>query len=258
MEKDATTEKRTADWSALLTEAVTKPGIISAAYSVFHAYSIGNQILAWSQITKQNLELSPLATFKKWGTLGRRIKQGSKAIHLYIPVTFSRKDDENNEETITGFACRPNWFSLSQTEGQDFQFEVKTPAWDKSRALKALDITEVTFSMLDGNCQGFAHGRNVAVNPVAQYPHKTRFHELAHVVLGHTTESAMQDGERTPRDIREVEAEGVAYILCSILNLPGLEESRGYIQHWMKEQVINAKSAKRIFGTAEKIIKAGQ
>ena len=31
-------------WSALLVEAVNKPGLIMEAYSAFHNYSIGNQI----------------------------------------------------------------------------------------------------------------------------------------------------------------------------------------------------------------------
>ena len=36
-------------WSALLIEAVKKPGLIMKAYSAFHQYSIGNQILALVQ-----------------------------------------------------------------------------------------------------------------------------------------------------------------------------------------------------------------
>jgi hypothetical protein len=44
--------KPTADvpkWSSLLVEAVNKPGMIMEAYSAFHNYSIGNQILALMQ-----------------------------------------------------------------------------------------------------------------------------------------------------------------------------------------------------------------
>ncbi len=36
-------------WTELLTEAVTKPGVISKAYQSFHGYSIGNQMLALLQ-----------------------------------------------------------------------------------------------------------------------------------------------------------------------------------------------------------------
>jgi hypothetical protein len=67
----------------------------------------------------------------------------------------------------------------------------------------------------------------------------------------------MHDDDRTPKDIREVEAESVAYILCSVLDLPGLIESRGYIQSWLSGSEITDKSAQRIFGAADKILKAG-
>jgi hypothetical protein len=50
----------------------------------------------------------------------------------------------------------------------------------------------------------------------------------------------------------------VAYILCSVLGLPGLNESRGYIQSWLSGSEITDKSAQKIFGTAEKILKAGR
>ena len=33
-------------WAALLVEAVNKPGLIMEAYSAFHNYSLGNQVLA--------------------------------------------------------------------------------------------------------------------------------------------------------------------------------------------------------------------
>jgi len=68
----------------------------------------------------------------------------------------------------------------------------------------------------------------------------------------------MHDDERTPRDIREVEAESVAYICCAHLGLPGLDEARGYVQNWLADAPITDKSAQRIFGAAEKILKAGR
>lgn len=128
----------------------------------------------------------------------------------------------------------------------------------KKTALDTLGITEGTFNYHSGNCQGYASGTSIAINPLAEYPHKTRFHELAHIVLGHTLEHTMVDSETTPTDIREVEAESVAYILCSLLDLPGVDESRGYIQHWLRGQAVSEKSAQKIFSTADKILKAGK
>lgn len=251
---------KTVNWSTLLNDAVNKPGIISGAYSAFHNYSIGNQILAWSQLVARGLPLSPIATYKDWQALGRQVKKGEKAISLVMPVLINKKDADGNktDDLMKFFTIKNYWFSLDQTDGQDYQAEVKTPAWDPEKALQALGISQVRFSITDGNCQGYASENTIAINPVAQFPHKTRFHEIAHVILGHTAENTMQDGERTPRDIREVEAESVAYILCSVLELPGLEESRGYIQSWLLESEITDKSAQKIFGAAQKILKAGQ
>ena len=51
------------DFSAILKEALTRPGIINEAYRAFHNFSIGNQILAAIQLMERGLALSPLASF---------------------------------------------------------------------------------------------------------------------------------------------------------------------------------------------------
>lgn len=249
-----------ANFSQLLQDAVNQPGIISKCYSTFHGYSIGNQLLAWSQCLERKIPLGPIATYKKWSELGRQVTKGQKAIALVMPVTINKKDaaGEKTGDVFQLFTLRNNWFVLGQTEGEEYVNEVVIPAWDKAAALAKLNISEVRFDHGDGNCQGYASGRTIAVNPVAVLPHKTRFHELAHVVLGHTTDEVMADSEVTPRDIREVEAESVAYILCSLLDLPGLHESRGYIQNWLQGAEVSDKSAQRIFSAANKILEAGQ
>jgi hypothetical protein len=189
------------------------------------------------------------------------VRRGEKAITLCRPVTVKRSTtaDDGTEGTTaaTFFVYRPQWFVLAQTEGKPVT-EPATPPWNKDRALAALDIQEITFDLLDGNCLGFARQRSIAVNPVNPLPHKTRFHELAHVVLGHTSEGTMNDGELTPRNLREVEAESVALLCLAALNLPGVEFSRGYIQAWWGERnPIPEKSAQRILKAADQILKAG-
>jgi hypothetical protein len=47
-------------------------------------------------------------------------------------------------------------------------------------------------------------------------------------------------------------------ICCSSLGLGGEEFSRGYIQHWLKGQIIPERSAQRIFKAADQILKAGR
>jgi hypothetical protein len=123
---------------------------------------------------------------------------------------------------------------------------------------KVLQIEELPFDATDGNILGFARGRSIAVSPINPLPHKTRFHELAHVLLGHTAEGAQADGELTPRSLRECEAEAAAMLCCAALDLPGVEFSRGYIQSWWGVgNPIPERSAQRILKAADQILKAG-
>lgn len=51
---------------SLVVEAVNKPGLIMKAYSAFHHYSIGNQLLAMIQCQLRRLEPGPINTFPGW------------------------------------------------------------------------------------------------------------------------------------------------------------------------------------------------
>lgn len=249
-------------WADLLRKAVSEPGKISTAYSRFHEYSVGNQMLAFFQCSARSIEPGPIGTFMHWKQNGRHVKKGEKAITLCMPMTRKRKADSETEddapESYTIFTYRNNWFVLSQTEGTAYTPE-PTPGWDDAKAIDALGIQKVPFTMSDGNCHGYAQKRSIAISPLAEHPARTTFHEIAHIVLGHTVEGQMNDGgERTPRDIRELEAECVAMLCCASLGLPGEEFSRGYIQSWFHSREVPEKSAQKIFHAADIILKAGR
>jgi antirestriction protein ArdC len=239
-------------WQQLLTEAVTKPGLLAAAYNSFHSYSIGNQLLAMVQCQRRNITAGPIATFQSWKEKGRHVKKGEKALVLCMPIT--RKNEE--DETHTSFIYRNRWFVLSQTEGEEIE-QPTPPTWDKARALSDLNISEIEFDLTNGNVMGYAKKRIIAISPLAFAPFKTLFHELGHVTLGHTEEADFSDTDQTPKNLREVEAESVALILCESLNLPGADFARGYIQNWLSGDVIPEKSAQKIFRAADRILKAG-
>lgn len=199
----------------------------------------------------------------QWKNLGRKVKKGEKAIGLIMPINIKKKiaDEKEGETTVnmTIYQLKNNWFTLDQTEGPEFATPAKAPVtWSKEQALSNLQITEVPFDQLNGNIQGYAKDRSVAVSPIAALPFKTLFHELAHVVLGHTEASAtMADEAVLPKALVEAEAEASAYLCCAALSLPGMEECRGYIQHWLKSDTFPEKSAKRVINAANKILKAG-
>ena len=251
----------------LLRQAVNEPGTLSAAYQQFHSYSLGNQLLAMFQCHERGLKPGPMATFPKWKELGRHVKRGQKALTLCMPITVKRREAEADADSTDGadssaatfvrFVYRARWFVLSQTEG-DALPEPDLPAWDAERALTTLDVAEIPFDSTNGNTMGYARERAIAINPLNPLPHKTRFHELAHVLLGHTAEGQQSDGEVTPRILRECEAEAVALLCCAALELPGLDESRGYIQHWWGQgNAIPERSAQAVLKVADRILKAG-
>jgi len=245
-------------WSQLLEEAVTEPGLMLKAYSAFHGYSLGNQLAALLQCHAAGIEPGPIDTYKGWLEKGRQVRKGEKALWLCMPLTRKKRNTDTEEEEvyISAFVWKPRWFVLAQTEGKPIPMP-EMPEWDKDRALAALGVEETPFTHTNGNVQGYAKKSTIAVSPVAELPHKTLFHELAHVVLGHTAESDISDSEHTPRSLREVEAEAVALLVCESLGFSCAEYCRGYIQNWLEGELIPEKSAQKIFGAADRILKAG-
>src|SRR5213596_2244182 len=109
------TERQTdIQFRQLLEEAVTKPGTLMRAYSLFWNYSLGNQILALIQANKRGIPQGPIASFNRWKELGRHVKRGEKAIELCMPVTCKRTVTEQgpdgthveNEITFKRFVFR--------------------------------------------------------------------------------------------------------------------------------------------------------
>jgi len=245
------------DWPALLTQALTVPGQMGGTYCRFYRYSFLNQILLLSQgITE------PCAPYSVWKSLGRNPMVGGGR-YVRHPSPVRKKDKKTGEETtFMRFFLRRSTFPYSHTEGPEVEWPT-LPAWDWHRALEGLEIQQVPFELIDGNVQGYSYERKVAVSPVAVYPVKTGFHELGHVVLGHTTAEAtgaMNDGERVCRGVQEFQAEAVAYLLAHETGLTewAPAESRAYIQNWLGNQELNDGHIRAVFTAVDKILVAGR
>jgi antirestriction protein ArdC len=253
-------KQQQATWGQLLRDAVEKPGLMLEAYTAFHNYSFGNALLALEQCTRRNLQPGPLNTYRGWLERNRHVRTGENGITLCMPISFKRpsQNDDVQDETAEprtsyAFRFRAYWFVLAQTEGQE-NVVPPIPGFDVEIALRALQIMRTPFDEMNGNIQGFATGQAIAINPLAALPQKTTFHEIAHIVLGHTVSEKLVDREHTALHIREVEAESVALICCESLGVEGVEYCRGYIQHWMKtESEIPNPSAARIFAAASRL-----
>src|SRR5437879_2436765 len=100
MKESTNPTKETIQFSNLLNEAVSKPGTLMRAYSLFWNYSLGNQVLALVQAEMRGIPLGPIASYNRWKELGRYVKQGSKAIELCMPITMKRTEKaEDGSET---------------------------------------------------------------------------------------------------------------------------------------------------------------
>jgi antirestriction protein ArdC len=256
-----TASPSTASWQALLRLAITTPGFIHEAYHRFHRYSLRNQLLAMIQCVERGIAPGPVATFKQWEAVGRHVLRGQKALVLCVPVTPKATEPSDGELADAAptelparvfFTFRSRWFVLSQTDGDPYE-PVSVPSWSEERALATLGIRIVPFDHLDGNVQGYATtDGSIAINPVAALPHKTLFHEVAHILLDHAKD------ERIARPLREVEAEGVALLCCEALGLDGTAYARGYLQHWLGNNELTSDTSERIIKTAHRIITAGE
>lgn len=249
-------------WADLIMQAVMQPGKLHDCYRYFYEYSIGNQCLAMAQCVDRGIPIGPIATYNAWKERGRVVSKGQKAIVLCRPLIIKGTEDGANGEKASPayvrFIYRPFWFTMWQTEanpeydGPEWM-QPEPPNWSRGRMLGALGIEEVRFTEMNGNAQGYSitEKRHLAINPVAAFPHKTTFHEVGHILLGHS-----HDGEHCEQ---ETEAELVAYLLTDTLGLDvgGQESSRAYIQHYLGAFVLTEGMAQRVFRVCNQVLQSG-
>ena len=244
-------------WAELLDEALTMPGAMGKTYNRFYNYSFTNQLLLFMQGVRE-----PVATYKRWLEMGRQVQKGSKSKAILRPVAYKEVNDQGVEESkVKGFKMVNCLFTASETEGKELPpYEI--PDWNPALALENLDIKEVPFNILEGNTQGYSYHRRFAINPVAVYPLKTMFHELAHIQLGHTAFGQEEEEHDRHRGLKEFQAESTAYLIMNELEMThhmDKAESRAYVQHWLHGQERPDDTAiKQVFAAVDKILKAGR
>lgn len=261
----AAPEPMNIDWVELMEKALTVPGSLGNQFNRFYNYSFFNMI--WLMVQGVN---EPVATYRRWGTLGRQVRKGSKGKTVLHPVIVTKRDPETKkpildkngkqQRIVIGFQARPTVFALSDTDGPDLELP-EIPDWDLELAMKTLGITRVEFATADGNTGGYSTGSEIAINPVNDAPMHTAFHELGHVVLGHTKPEGVKEYQ-THRGSMEFEAESVAYLVSHELELTekgwDASASRAYIQGWLKGKDVTDAQIKAVFSATNKILVAGR
>ena len=253
-----------ASFADLLRSAVTDPGILSAAYRQFHYYSLGNQLLAWSQCLARDLQPGPMATYPQVeGTRPAR-PQGREGDHA-LPAGHGQASDRHDDGTtrpsvFTRFIYRPHWFVLAQTDGAETRASADPSLGRRIERSPSLDVIEVPFDATDGNVLGFARERSIADHRRSTRCRTRRGStSWRHVLLGHTAEGEQNDGERdAARICASVRPKRSRCCAARRSTCPASSYCRGYIQNWWGAgNPIPERSAQRILKAADQILKAG-
>lgn len=210
--------------------------------SKFYRYSLNNCIL----ISIQCPEASLVAGYKKWqNDFERQVKKGEKAIRILAPVnrkvTRKVKDPvtgEEKEEEVRFTSYRPvPVFDVSQTEGKELPEISHLLQGDEGAELigrvLAVSPVPVRFEAVHGSANGFySHDGYIVVDDrlSASQRLKTLVHEIAHA----TIHCKGGEQEKADRNTMEVQAESVAFTVCSHFGIDTSDYSFGYVAGWSK------------------------
>lgn len=217
----------------------------------FHKYSMFNVI----QILMNRPDATSVAGFKKWQSLGRFVRKGEHGIPILAPIFSKEEDEDGNEiERLVGFKV-VFVFDISQTEGQPLP---EPPNWKSPE--KNLELQERLMFFAESKCitvkvkhlghdiQGVSMGGKIILDPEAGT--KTLIHEIAHEMLHHVSEL----NPSVPAN-RELEAEGIAYVVAKHFGLNGLASPNYVALHGATSELI-MEHLERILTTAGEIINA--
>ena len=234
--------------------------------SKFHHYSLNNCLL----IAMQYPSASLVAGYRTWQKeFDRQVRKGEKGIRILAPCRYKvEKDtaDDGDKEIIeiTGFRV-VSVFAYEQTEGRELPMigvnELTGDVKNYHKLFNALkDICPVPICSEDiqGGTNGYYDdGANrIAIRSGMSQVQtiKTMIHEISHQRL-HSKEN--MDEEKLPdRSTKEVEAESIAYTVCSHFGLDTADYTFGYVAGWSsgKETKELKNSLERIRKTADEMI----
>lgn len=224
--------------------------------SRFHHYSISNSLL----IYLQKPDATYVAGYNAWkAKFQRNVKSGEKAIRILAPFKKIIQDENDEETMITGFRAA-SVFDISQTEGKplpkymcdQLEGSVKDYKTFLDRLFLASPV-KIIVHTINGNANGFYNPRGKIIEIRDDLSEimtiKTCIHEIAHALL-HTNQKDLS------KQVKETEAESVAYGVCSYYGIDTGNYSFPYIAGWSSSHSIkeSKESMHRIRDAIDQII----
>ena len=223
----------------------------------FHNYSFNNTML----IAMQRPDATLVTSYKNWQSMGRQVMKGEKGITIIAPAPYKKMKEkevlDENQRPIMGSDGKPKTeqvevtvphfkavtvFDIAQTSGEPIQTlapELLTAAvqdFDSfMQAIQKISPVPIRFDEIDGNANGYYHNadKEIVIKKGLSESQtlKTAIHETAHAKL-HDKEIMESLGVEKDRLTKEVEAESVAYCVCSSFGLDTSDYSFPYIAGW--------------------------
>lgn len=257
--------------------------------SKFHNYSFNNTLL----IAMQRPDATLVAGYQTWKKkFNRQVQRGEKGIKIIAPAPIKEtrrveKVDEETQEIVIGDDGQPETeiveritprfrvttvFDVSQTEGEPLptlgttELEGNVVIYeDFMKGLEELSPVPFRFEDIGNGAKGYYSEKYIAIQRDMSNAQtmKTAVHETAHAIL-HDRDIMQENGVSKDRTTKEVEAESVAYVVCSHFGLDTSEYSFSYIAGWSSNKemselrnsmdTIRVTSSKLIEDITEKLI----
>jgi len=232
-----------------------------AAMARFHTYSFGNVML----IARQKPQATNVAGIRTWNSLGRFVKRGEKGILILAPMVgknlkknqeAEQSDDAKQPESkLFGFRA-VYVFDITQTEGKELpaltevQGDVSSCRERLFRFVEGQGV-ELNYSERIGPAKGLSHGGKITLllgmQPAEEF--STLVHEIAHEMLHRGDRRTL-----TTKQVRETEAEAVAFVVCQAVGLQTGSASQDYIQVWHGDANLLRESLEAVQQTAAVIL----
>jgi hypothetical protein len=222
----------------------------------FRNYSLHNfALILW-----QKPESTICAGFHQWRAHKRWVRKGERAIWVLAPG-FARKikrdeeigDDVETEERVIQFFFPVPVFDVSQTDGAELAIGNTAVHGNGSLLLDEVKKAFPEFEWRESNGieDGSTDGKSIKVSERANKAQMVcaGLHEVGHCLCGHL------DGRKdTARDIQELEAEAVSFLVSSFFGFED-EGAKLYLVNWHGDKAKLAKSGSKVLSVAERIIK---
>lgn len=230
--------------------------------SQFHNYSFNNTVL----IAMQKPEATLVAGCGAWNKkFNRQVKRGEKGIQIIAPAPIRQKeeiekfDPETNEpvlrsdgqpETEEIWHVIPRFrtatvFDISQTYGDPLP-ELDTPELMGSvenysifmEAIRNVSPVPMRYAEIEGESKGYYSNTEKEIviqdGMSEKQTMKTAIHEVTHAMC-HDRDIMEELGEKKDRMTKEVEAESVAFTVCSFFGLDVSDYAFPYIAGWCSD-----------------------